>query len=983
MVDPLAGVLISTRYRLIGQLGSGGTDIVWDARDEQLNLAVAIKELRPPEPAPQRWLAEMLQLLKAEARYTGQLTHQSIVAVYDVVSDLDRPWIIMPRVTGRSLAAEIAAGGTWDPARTARLALHLIQALEATHAEGVAHGAVKPSNVLIPEFGVPMLTDFSLAPSPHEADLLGLGATLYFAVEGDLPRSTEPEPPQNASLITEVVEGLLTADPGQRLTLAQAREQLTAAVAEFAAQRRKAQLSQGVNDTPTEPASPAPAPASTAPTTSSAHSPGLAATTSTRTTDAPSPGATASQAVTPPGFAALPTPSHAATSPLPGSPTASPDPVAKPKFSAFTPVRSTTSPVPGHATAASPADPPSAPPGFVAAQPAPAPSVAVNVAMPPEPAAAPPAARHAMAPPTSGPPAVRTAPAFAARRPAAAVVPTAPGPVAASLQADTATVGAFSVPEEPEEPAPGGAVAAPNRRRLNIAAAVALAVVAVVAATFAFLRLNGTGQAPAQLVTVSPAVRDTTAPQQPVNVTVSGRSTDTVTLVWDAGIDDVGVTEYRVQRDGVQVGTTATPDYTDKGLAVNTTYGYTLTAVDAAGNISAASAAVTAITLKVPDTTKPSTPGNLRITGRSTTSIILGWTAATDDVGVARYQVRRDGRTIATPAAARYTDTSLAPGTSHSYVVVAVDASGNLSDPTAPVTGVTLTVPDTAPPSAPGTPHVTGTTTTTISLAWTASSDNTGVTNYRVYRNGILVASPTALAYTDPGLTPGTTYAYQVKAVDGAGNVSAAAAISAATVAPQVSGINAAVTVGALPACTVTITATVAVTAGPVTVDLQVIINGATSTRSLSFPGPGSASQVVDIGTASGTQDGTVQVSSTSPNPVSSTKTWTAPDACRPGFTVSSPTAQADSCGSPTISGSVRITARNNPGPEQYTVQMLVDGNKVDETTITLAPNNSVMVGLTSAPDPYPNGTYAVSYMVIPQSGSSATSSTVNAEVNC
>jgi hypothetical protein len=238
------------------------------------------------------------------------------------------------------------------------------------------------------------------------------------------------------------------------------------------------------------------------------------------------------------------------------------------------------------------------------------------------------------------------------------------------------------------------------------------------------------------------------------------------------------------------------------------------------------------------------------------------------------------------------------------------------------------------------------------------------------------------LTYTDPGLTPGTTYTYQVKAIDGAGNVSPAAAVSAATVAPQVSSINAAVSIGAVPSCTATITATVAVTTGPVTVELQVVINGATSTKSVSFSGTGPASQVLTVGTGSGTQDGTVQISSTSPNPVTSTKTWTAPDACRPGFTVSSPTAQTDSCDPPTISGSVLVTTRNNAGSEQYTVQMVIDGTTVADTTITLAPNSFHPISLTG-PGTYPNGTYAVFYRVTPQDGPSATSSTVNAEVAC
>jgi hypothetical protein len=221
-----------------------------------------------------------------------------------------------------------------------------------------------------------------------------------------------------------------------------------------------------------------------------------------------------------------------------------------------------------------------------------------------------------------------------------------------------------------------------------------------------------------------------------------------------------------------------------------------------------------------------------------------------------------------------------------------------------------------------------------------------------------------------------------VKAIDGAGNVSAAAVISAATVAPQVSNINTEVSIGTVPACTVTVTATVAVTAGPVTVNLQTIINGVTTTTSVSFPGTGPASQAVNVGTGSGTQDGTAQVSSTSPNTMSSTKSWTAPDACQPGFAVSSPTAGADDCGSPTISGSVRVTTRNNPGPVQYAVQMVIDDSVVTETTITLAPNSFDVVNLTS-PDPYPNGDHTVAYVVTPHGGSSATSSTVSAEVNC
>jgi len=79
---------------------------------------------------------------------------------------------------------------------------------------------------------------------------------------------------------------------------------------------------------------------------------------------------------------------------------------------------------------------------------------------------------------------------------------------------------------------------------------------------------------------------------------------------------------------------------------------------------------------------------------------------------------------------------------------------------------------DTTPPSAPGNLRVTGTTSTSVSLAWNASTDNVGVTGYDVYRNGTRITTVTGTSYTDTGLSPSTTYTYTVRAKDAAGNVS-------------------------------------------------------------------------------------------------------------------------------------------------------------------------------------------------------------------
>ena len=103
------------------------------------------------------------------------------------------------------------------------------------------------------------------------------------------------------------------------------------------------------------------------------------------------------------------------------------------------------------------------------------------------------------------------------------------------------------------------------------------------------------------------------------------------------------------------------------------------------------------------------------------------------------------------------------------------DAAGNVSAASNQVTGTTQAAGgDTTAPSAPTSLAVTGTTASSVSLSWGASSDNVGVTGYQVFRAGTSVATVTGTSYTDTGLAASTSYAYTVKARDAAGNVSAA-----------------------------------------------------------------------------------------------------------------------------------------------------------------------------------------------------------------
>ncbi|MVP01322.1 fibronectin type III domain-containing protein [Paenibacillus lutrae] len=189
-----------------------------------------------------------------------------------------------------------------------------------------------------------------------------------------------------------------------------------------------------------------------------------------------------------------------------------------------------------------------------------------------------------------------------------------------------------------------------------------------------------------------------------------------------------------------------------------------------------------------PDTQAPSAPSNLRVSGTSTTtSIALAWNAASDNVGVTGYDIYRGTTLIgsASGTALTYTDTGLTANTTYTYTVKAKDAAGNVSGVSNTLSAATQpgsSGPDTQAPTVPAGLASTGATTSSVSLSWNASTDNVGVTQYEVYRNGTLALAVTGTTATVTGLAADTSYNFTVKAKDGAGNVSAAsAAISAKT----------------------------------------------------------------------------------------------------------------------------------------------------------------------------------------------------------
>jgi endoglucanase len=192
-----------------------------------------------------------------------------------------------------------------------------------------------------------------------------------------------------------------------------------------------------------------------------------------------------------------------------------------------------------------------------------------------------------------------------------------------------------------------------------------------------------------------PGGGDIQPPTAPANLAVTGHTSSTISLAWSAATDNTGVTGYRILEGTTQVGTSATTTFTVTGLAAASTHAYTVVAADAAGNLSPASAPVTATTdPPIIDQQPPSAPSALLATAQTASSISLGWTAATDNVGVAGYQILEGTTQVGTSATTAFTVTGLAASSTHTYTVTALDAAGNRSAPSNPVTATT---------SAPGT----------------------------------------------------------------------------------------------------------------------------------------------------------------------------------------------------------------------------------------------------------------------------------------
>jgi serine/threonine protein kinase len=258
MAGQLAGRIIADRYTLKAPLGRGGMGTVWRAHDAVLGREVAIKEVvfLPTMADKERHPAQARVL--REARAAARLDHPGAVTLYDVVQDRGGTFLVMELVEAPTLAELVVQHGPLPVVRVAELGVQVAGALEAAHAAGIVHRDVKPANVLVPERAIAKLADFGIASlqgdpqltatglvigspgymAPEQArgeetgppaDWWALGATLFYAVEGEPPfdRGTSiatlaavvnepPRSPRRAGPLTDLLTALLAQDPAAR-----------------------------------------------------------------------------------------------------------------------------------------------------------------------------------------------------------------------------------------------------------------------------------------------------------------------------------------------------------------------------------------------------------------------------------------------------------------------------------------------------------------------------------------------------------------------------------------------------------------------------------------------------------------------------------------------------------------------------------------------------------------------------------------------
>ena len=177
------GRVFASRYHVIKTLGVGGMGAVYQAWDQKLGVAVAVKVIRPDAMADSTVAQAAERRFKRELLLARQVTHKNVVRIHDLGEIGGVTYITMAYVEGENLASTIKRQGKLAVRDAVRIARQIAEGLRAAHEAGVVHRDLKPANIMIDAGGHALIMDFGIARSTGTAETARVQEATTFAAD--------------------------------------------------------------------------------------------------------------------------------------------------------------------------------------------------------------------------------------------------------------------------------------------------------------------------------------------------------------------------------------------------------------------------------------------------------------------------------------------------------------------------------------------------------------------------------------------------------------------------------------------------------------------------------------------------------------------------------------------------------------------------------------------------------------------------------